>query len=402
MRNICLFGLLTAAMALVSSSCAAGQAFLPDDGIDDRAGLQARIDEVAGAGGGVVQLESGTYDLAGPIFLRTNVTLAGRGPTTILYNARTNISSDWLGTVVFAGNLAPGNYSETDERGYPGLPAVQASETSVTIPNCDQRQLGPLVGEVVWLASAGGFSGTRGFFRTEYGKMNAVSSVNGCTIGLADTIGIPADQQLRLHWSDGSKRYPTGLGQPNRAIRDAGVTDVQLVSAEGQGMLVTGCYHCSFSNLTMGRTRRLFSVQGTRRSTYRNITGVFTERGIELAMFASDNTVENVQGTFCGEGRHEIRPAIRFGEYARDNLVQNVTMNLGPHYAKRVKIRFDESAGNKLKNVRLLVSKDDDRQLFVAKPPTSARAVRGWLPPGTSLEAVELIPSRDTNRCAPA
>jgi hypothetical protein len=46
--------------------------------------LQAAVDACAGAGGGVVQLDAGIYDLTGPVRLRSGIELRGAGSATIL------------------------------------------------------------------------------------------------------------------------------------------------------------------------------------------------------------------------------------------------------------------------------------------------------------------------------
>jgi parallel beta-helix repeat protein len=55
----------------------------PDPGLAD-CGIQAAIDEVASTGGGTVVLPAGRFPLARSLVLRSGVTLAGQGDTTIL------------------------------------------------------------------------------------------------------------------------------------------------------------------------------------------------------------------------------------------------------------------------------------------------------------------------------
>src|SRR3990167_8751309 len=49
--------------------------------------LQAEIDTVAGAGGGIVDLPSGIIDVAVPLLIPPRIILRGRGPATILRTA---------------------------------------------------------------------------------------------------------------------------------------------------------------------------------------------------------------------------------------------------------------------------------------------------------------------------
>ena len=68
-----LFWLLLIAAGLPAVSCAQAPVYIADDGKDDRAGLQAEIDRISASGGGTLQLENGTYDLASPLYLRSGV-----------------------------------------------------------------------------------------------------------------------------------------------------------------------------------------------------------------------------------------------------------------------------------------------------------------------------------------
>ena len=75
-------------------------------------------------------------------------------------------------------------------------------------------------------------------------------------------------------------------------------------------------------------------LEGARHTVYDGIRGEFREREIEGAMYASDNIVSNVVAEFTVV-EFEARPAIRFGEQARRNIIRNVQLDLGSAYMGR-------------------------------------------------------------------
>ncbi|WP_437771144.1 glycosyl hydrolase family 28-related protein [Arthrobacter sp. KNU40] len=56
----------------------------PDDSVDDSLPIQQAIDAAARAGGAVVQLPAGRFDLDRSLVLKSNVELKGAGPSTVL------------------------------------------------------------------------------------------------------------------------------------------------------------------------------------------------------------------------------------------------------------------------------------------------------------------------------
>jgi hypothetical protein len=395
---------LPAAMALTLTLTACGgdaiAAAVPaKPGQDNRPALQAAIDRLAAAGGGTLQLENGSYDVNGPIYVRSGVTIAGRGRGTIITNEKFRQGTGWGGITVFAGNLNPGSFSNALNEGYPPRPTRRVSDRELTIDNCNAREVAGITGRVVWLSTELSEPGRRGRPNPRYGEMSLAERVDGCRVRLADPISAPANVPVRIHWSDGSRALP--LDEPNVPIRDAGMRDLQLASPNGQALLVSGCYKCNFTNLHIGRSRRLFTLQGMRHGQYRNITGNFTERGIEVVQYATQNVVDGVDAQFLRAGNEATRPAIRFGEYARDNIVRNVRLRLGEAYIGRDKIRFDESAGNRLMNIKLMMPRGDRSRSVVYLAPNATRVDERQLPPGTSLQGVELCFGGNGTACEP-
>jgi hypothetical protein len=373
-----------------SAAAASKTAARADDGKDDLAVLQADIDRLSAAGGGVLQLEAGTYDLSMPLYLRSGVQVRGRGDATILSNKRLSQRYGWFGTTVFAGNLTPASYSDEDGRGYPGKPVRRLSSTEVEIAKCDPAKVGGLGNRVVWLSSSEYIRGSRSrVINPVWGEMNLVARASGCRVTLTDPIQIPSGENLQIHWSDGSRALPGGH-EPNAPIRAAGLDSLQLESNQGQAMVATGCYRCTFTNLRIGQSRRLLMVQGMRHTVYRNISGMFTEKGIEITKYATDNVVEKIDGQHRPTADATLRPALRVAEYARRNQVRDVQMRLGAAYEGKTKIRFDASSDTKVERVKLFLDRQDRSPGLLYVPPEGARGPGGRLPPGTTLNDVQL------------
>ena len=328
----------------------------PSDGLDDQPALQAQIDALASKGGGVIGLKQGTYDLSRPLYLRDSVELTGMGATTILTNELFNQNPGWFGTTVFAGNLAPASFVSNGGLGHDGHLYEQAGQKKISIPNCKIDDLANLASTVVWLASTDSIKGRGDFSRPIYNEMNLVARVDGCVLYLADVITIPANVSAKIYWSSGTTRVHKKL-EPNHPIRNATLSNIQLRSAAGQALISSGCYTCSFSKITMGRTRRLLGVQGARNSIYREISGEFYERGIEVTMFANGNFVKTISGRYVPKSDYKPRPAIRFGEYPRNNLIEDVTLNLIDD-AGLLRIRFEHSESNHLKNIKMYLQQN--------------------------------------------
>ena len=168
---------------------------------------------------------------------------------------------------------------------------------------------------------------------------------------------IPTNVSAKIYWSKGKTRVHKGL-EINRPIQNAKLSKVQLRSAEGQALISSGCYACSFSDIVIGRSRRLLGVQGSRNSIYENISGEFYERGIEVTMFANGNTIRAVDGRYLPLSNYEPRPAIRVGEYARNNLIEDVTLKLIDD-ARLLRIRFNHSSSNQLQNINMHLDQTD-------------------------------------------
>jgi len=359
---------------------------------NDTAALQELIDAAAKDGGGIVQLDARTYRVSSPIYLRDGVTLRGAGPKTKITNVGLNSAPLWGGVVLFAGNIGPASYSGAIGIGYPGHRSRRIDTRTLDVTDCDPAAL-PRVGQVVWTASEALETGNRGVPLPEYGEINAVTAVSDCRISLADPISAPAGMPIDLHWSDGSTVRP--LDVPNVPIRDAGVENLTLESERSEGIVVSGCYRCRFTDLVMARTQRLFPVQGTRGSLFENISGTFTKRGIEFAMYGTGNTIRNIRGTYRYEPDVKPRPAIRFGEYARDNIIEDVVLDLRDRYSEKVKIRFDGSGGNKLRDIQILVADRPDQHDAVMYRAANSQAVTDRRPEGTVIERVRMCRNED-------
>jgi hypothetical protein len=388
--------------AVMLARCAPveGQTPVPDDGRDDAAAIQAAIDTQAAKGTGVVQLEAGTYNMSHPVFLRDGVTLAGRGPATRLTNAGFNGKSTNVGAIVFAGNIAPVSYTGVVAPGFPGRPAVREGDRLVSVTGCDVARM-PQPGTVIWLSSTPVSKARRDAPTSRYGEINLVTSAEGCTLGFDAPVSAPLGERIWIHWSDGSVDGPKGV--PQRTIREAGLRDLALSSMSATALEVSGCYRCSFTDLTIERSRRLVGLQGTRGSLYENISGTFIERGIEVAMYATENTVRNIVGQYSPAPGWQARPAIRFGEFANDNKISQVRLQLGPAYRGKIKIRFDESYNNQLDGIELdMPDEDNTRGAFGHRAEGAERLSLGALAPDTALNNVALCwPSGGTRRCAP-
>ena len=373
---------------LALAGCTANAATLPPQpGKDNQPALQAAIDRLSAAGGGTLQLERGVYDVSRPIYLRDNVTVAGRGRETVISSRRLNKRQHWSGTTIYAGNLTPGNFSDDRNEGYPGRPARRTGERELTLDNCSPDDV-PETNQFVWLASNDHVRGLGDRVRPEYGEVTLATRIEGCRIELADPIEIPSLQFL-IHWSDGSRSLPAP-GAPNLPIKNATLRDLALESGQSNALLPSGCYRCTFENLHITGTRRLIGLQGQRNTVFRNITGTFRERGIEVVMYARDVLVDGVNAELRDPVPGGVRPAIRFGEYARDNTIRNVTLRLGEGYVGRDKLRFGISGQNRLENIVMIVPRPDRVPLYRFSwekvRPTHDRL----LPEGTVLRDVRL------------
>ncbi len=391
--------LLLCAVLLARCAPVEGQTPIPDDGQDDAPAIQAAIDAQAGAGDGVVQLEAGTYNLSRPLFLRDGVTLAGRGATTHLTNAGLNGKSSWLGVIVFAGNIAPVSYAGTVAKGFPGQLAVREGERGLSIPNCKAAL--PAAGTVIWLSSAPASKAKRETPTSRYGEINLVRSAQGCTLQLDAPINAPANERLWVHWSDGSVDAIPGV--PQRTIRQAGLRDLALNSTNSTALIVSGCYRCNFTDLTFERTRRLVGLQGTRGSLYQGIRGTFLSAASRWPCSQPRTPCATSSAITARAAAGEARPPIRFGEFANNNVISQVRLNLGEAHRGELKIRFDESYGNRLDGVELDVPGEDDVQrAFGYCGEGAARLAMGTISPNSSLTNVALCwPSGNTRRCTP-
>jgi hypothetical protein len=402
--SLATFGGCTTAPNLAANTDDSGQrvplvsAAIANDKGDDSATIQSEIDRVAAAGGGILQLERGTYDLSRPLYLRSFVTVAGRGAETVLTNERFSSLSNWGGTTIFAGNLSPASFVYNNGKGYSGVSMRIDGPRKISLTSCTPDQnYSALVGQPVWLASEASMVGAGEFDRPVENEMNLVTGVEGCSIMLADPITIKPATPARFFWSDGSLAVHKGL-EANVAIRGAVLRDLQVRSLKGQTLISSGCYACVFENITMGKARRLLVVQGSRNSVYRGIGGKFSERGIEITMFANGNLIENINAEYEPDPEHAPKPAIRFGEYSRNNVLRNIDLRLHTGYDAQTKIRFDESEGNRLENVRISVDAGSNRSNIAYQGPGEVRATRGVLPPGTEMVNVQFCRRGATER----
>jgi hypothetical protein len=351
---------------------------------DDAAQIQAAINAMARQGGGVVQLEPRTYKVARPLYLRDGVTLAGAGPATTITNLGLNSKADWGGAVVFAGNLVPLAFT-TDGYGFPGHPAQRVGARAIDLGNCGG--LVPSPGSVVWLSTSTVERGNQGMPLSRYAELNLVDRVDGCRVELADPVTAPTGEPIAIHWNEGHP--PSWSGAPEIPIRQAGVRDLTLASAAGQALTVSGCYRCTFTNIVLQRSRMLFAIEGTRGSLFENISGNFTERGIELAELATENTVRRIRGTYVSGAPLMSRPAIRFGEYAFGNTLDDIVLDLRDGYVQTIKIRFDGSEANHLSNIKLLIAEPQRADtLRIYRAPGAAHERGDVLPKNTTLEEV--------------
>lgn len=100
------------ATAEVTAACASPRAFgaIPDDGVDDRAALQATLNACAGT---VVTLEAGQYDVVTPppprsvamLTLPAGTTLQGAGTPSVLRFSGDNGTRDWRGIQLGSSTL---------------------------------------------------------------------------------------------------------------------------------------------------------------------------------------------------------------------------------------------------------------------------------------------------------
>jgi hypothetical protein len=302
------------------------------------------------------------------------------GPITKITNVGLNTGTEWSGAVVFAGNLVPAAFA-TPGYGFPAHATRRLGDRELEISDC--RGNVPSAGSVVWLSSTTVERGNHNMLLSRYAEMNLVNSVDGCNVSLAYSITAPTGEPVALHWKE--THGPSWAGAPEIPIKRAGIRDITLESAAGQAFTVSGCYRCTFENIVVARSRSLFSVEGTRGSLFQNIRGNFTERGIELAEFSTENTIRDIKGVYIDSAKLPSRPALRFGEYAFGNDVSDVVMDLRQNYLQTIKIRFDGSSNNHLADVKLLMTK-----------PQRADTLRMYLPPGTSHERGDILPDDTT------
>lgn len=389
--------LLLVISPLAQCSQVKSETLAPSEKNDNAAALQSAIDKAAAKGGGLVQLEEGIYKISKPILMRSGVELAGRGSRTIITNEGMNNSSTWAGVTIFAGNLSPGSFVYNGGTGYVGAPLRVLSGMHAQLMDCS-RQL-PKPGTVVWLASEKGKVGAGGFLRPEHGEITKVATSGDCSVTFADPTRIPASVPTRLYWADGSVATFEGL-EANAPIADAQLHDVQLRSTASQALLSSGCYNCTFNNIEIGRSRRFAMMQAMRHSTVSNFTGSFTERGIEITMFAQDNVMKGMTGRFKPQGWNGARPMIRFGEFARHNSLSHISLDLGEAFKGSMLIRFDESSNNTLANIEFFANEPNTAMLYATKDLTTQRARPKLLPPGTTMHNIKVCRRNGGNSTA--
>ncbi|MEZ5841290.1 MAG: glycosyl hydrolase family 28-related protein [Hyphomicrobiales bacterium] len=344
-----------AAAAPAGSAIAAGRvtaaAFgaVPDDGRVDGAALQAAIDRLAASGGGTLSLPKGRFVLERSLYLRSGVAVVGAGAATVLTTEGGSPAPHWRATAVFAGNMMAPSFAENGGRGYAPLPVAGWSERTLRLGDCRGRSL-PEAGDVVWIASADGYAGAGGFLRPDWGRITAVTERRGCRIVLADPLDAPAGTALTLGHADGSITDPGR--EPILPIANARLANLAIDSALGNGLLVSGCYRCSFENLVFGRTQRFLALQAVRHVEVRNVSGTFSRRGIEFAMLASDTRVAGIKARFePGATVDRLRPAVRFGENAEGNSVSDGEFLLAGADGGMALVQFLRSQNNAVRSV---------------------------------------------------
>lgn len=367
--NLFVFCLLFANVFFAFNSSAAGTLHasnfgaIPNDGINDSDAIQQAIDNLSQAGGGTVRLAAGEYTLETPVYMKSDVILRGAGINTILNKLPSNKLA-WGDTAVIMGNVTPIHLFYNEGKGFQEIEAevLDSRTIRLSVNLNDTSPYGLKRGDIAWVAEEGGFKhvsvGEKKIERPNYVVLGVVKKIDNTDIIFEDSMRLPeGTKKVIFNYVNKQKR---DINRKNiSAIKNATVTQLTVQAQDESAMLMGGCYKCRVLDVNIERSVRLLSVQATRFSLFKNVTGNFTHKGIELSIMATDNVISNVQAKSIMpvmlEDRREnlVRPVLRLGESVARNKVVNAKFDLDDRYANMRLIRFDNSKLNYIKNIEI-------------------------------------------------
>lgn len=267
------------------------------DGVtDDVLAIQRLIDDAHAIGTpndrAVVQLGAGTHVVSRPLMMKSNVTLRGVGPTTILHNTHDPTATPQQACCMFVGNYHPNQRHTVGGSLYHDpldpVPALGATTATLT-RNSQAITPGDLV--VVYFAPDVGGSVPPQCLRK-------VTAVDGLDITFYPPIEHDTTTADAAFVSRGRGDFATNLSgrvYPSHLTENVTVEDL-AVSSAGTWIARTACLGGVFRNITVLSSVNLIFGNAYQSCTFDQINGVFSERMVEIADGGADNTLTNITG----------------------------------------------------------------------------------------------------------
>lgn len=301
------------------------------DGVtDDVAAFQAAEDTVSTAGGGTIIVPAGTYIVSEPFFHRSFVTLIGVGDTSIIKNTVAVQNGDDQ-FCIHIGNFDPSTFGECLHFNIKSVVANARRVRMTTISEAARFS----VGDIVLIDSTDGFISTDDQFKPYVALINKIIAVDLSTgnITLEDPIpvSIPSGKiALTDEWIDGTNNTVDKVYVCERPI----IKNIRFESL-GNWTLRWGCYKGIFKSISIKSTD-IIGANGLSHCKFTNITGEFSQKVIELAMYSHHTTVDGLNVTWWnGVIDPANKPLIKMGENVRSCLYTNMTIDStggGSHY----------------------------------------------------------------------
>lgn len=195
--------------------------------------IQNAIDDCGRAGGGVVELAAGTFDISAGLCLASNVTLRGQGAdqTTIVARGSTQRCGLYGSSLAFSGDF-PGGFNVQNPPNQVAWTAGYAKgDTVLTLSGTDNLQVGSLlfldqlddpdapIPDGVWNCKNQGVCSHDGavqFFRPERNMVDVVrvAAIEGNQVTIERGLHMPtwrADRSPGAYWSSGLPIVHAGL-----------------------------------------------------------------------------------------------------------------------------------------------------------------------------------------------
>lgn len=279
-------------------------------GTDNIAAIQA-ANEQSSKYGGTVWVPDGIWDHSLPIIVRSYSHIEGQGPGAVLRNTNSGSRGPTMNATFFLGCHHPAqNYNYK-------FASCQAASKGVRIMQLKDKAQSALfkIGNCVFIQSTDQVvSGPRVLpICQETKKIIAID--NGML-----TLDTPLDNEYiapKITDPQGAQKV---FGYVNSYILDsATIKNLSVETDRGRWCLRAGTYNCLFENIKVIKSKSLIYGNSFYRTSFRKITGNFSERMIEIASGAGFLEMSDVHGIFSNRGEDLSRePAIRVGEYAKN------------------------------------------------------------------------------------